>query len=63
MLANDLVLVADREKDTKVSIEVLNEVMTKWMMKINLLEEDQGDGSAEIGRHMSHTCGWSIYRG
>ena len=35
MFADDLVLVAENEEDTKRNVEVLNEVMARWKMKIN----------------------------
>ena len=35
LFADDLVLVAENEEDTKRNVEVLNEVMARWKMKIN----------------------------
>ena len=33
LFADDLVLVAENEEDTKRNVEVLNEVMARWKMK------------------------------
>ena len=35
LFADDLVLVAENEEDIKRNVEVLNEVMAKWKMRIN----------------------------
>ena len=33
--ADDVMLVAEKEEGTKRNVEVLNEVMVRWKMKIN----------------------------
>ena len=38
LFAADLVLVAENEEDTKGNVEVLNEVMARWKMKINRMK-------------------------
>ena len=35
LFADDLVLVAENVEDTKRNVEVLNEVMARWKMKID----------------------------
>lgn len=49
--ADDMVLVAEEEKDPKRN-EVLNEVDTKWKNKFT--GGNQGQSSTERGRYMSH---------
>ena len=53
MIADDLVLVTEKEEDMKRNVEVLNEVMTKWKMKINwektkVLVVQRGGGTCHI---------------
>ena len=49
MFADDLALVTEKDKDMKRNVEVLNEVMTKWKMKINkVLVVQRGGGTCHI---------------
>ena len=53
MFADDLAVVTEKGEDMKRNIEVLNEVMTKWKMKINwektkVLVVQWGDGTCHI---------------
>ena len=55
MFVDDLALVTEKDKDMKRNVEVLNEVTTKWKMKINW----ENTNSAEGRWHMSHSRRWS----
>ena len=49
MFADDLALVNEKDKDMKRNVEGLNEVMTKWKMKINkVLVVQRGGGTCHI---------------
>ena len=49
MFVDDLALVTEKDKDMKRNVEVLNEVTTKWKMKINkVLVVQRGGGTCHI---------------
>ena len=49
MFVDDLALVTEKDKDMKRNVEVFNEVMTKWKMKINkVLVVQRGGGTCHI---------------
>ena len=58
LFADDLVLVAESEEDTKRNVEVLSDVMAKWKMRIYKLVKAQDDGSTVRGWYLPLGCGW-----
>ena len=57
LFADDLVLVAENEEDTKRNVQVLSELMAKWKILEDKLVKAQGDGSTEKEWYMPLGCG------
>ena len=55
LYVDNIMLVAERDKDAERNGKVMDEVMKKW--RKNILEKDKGNGGEER-RHMQHCSKW-----